>query len=118
MNKDITEKMLKELKYNPGLVVKISAQIVGSLHVIKALQQCPEKVIFTKNVKKFEWLAFKDVNCDRFDFTTAINLCKIGSKCFKNAKNIHWSETLECSDQEPDAFEDAQIIGKNNEISI
>lgn len=112
------EKTLKKLKYNPGLVVKITAEKVRSIHIAKVLAQCPEKVIFTEKVKNFEWLAFKDIDCSRFDFSTAVNLSRIGTKCFKNAKNIHWSETLDCPDQEIDAFEDAQIIGKENQNTI
>ena len=72
-------------------------------------------IVFTKNVKKFDMLAFKDVDCARIDFSTATNLTRISKKCFKNAKNIHWSEILEKADQSSDAFENAHIIVKEIE---
>ena len=62
-------------------------------------------------------LAFKDVDCSRFDFSTAINLERIGKKCFKNAKNVYWSTVLDRADKESDSFENARIIGKENENS-
>lgn len=98
--------------YNKGMIVKISSKVVNSTHVAYATMQCPEFIIFTKNVKKFDMLAFKGVDCFRFNFSTATNLERIGKKCFKNAKNIWWSEVLEKAEQENDSFEDASIINK------
>ena len=107
-----TKKQNNKIKYNKGLIVKITSKVVSAIHVGNATMQCPEFIVFTKNVKKFDMLAFKGVDCSRIDFSTATNLERIGRKCFKNAKNIHWSEVLEKADQEPDSFENAAIIGK------
>lgn len=99
-----------KIHYNPGLIVKICVKEVNYSHVNKALEQRPEKIIFTKNVRKIGFLAFKDVDCDRIDFSTAINLCEIGTKAFKNAKNIHWCDVLENANRTSQCFEDAKII--------
>ena len=110
-----TEKMPK---YNKGLVVKISASVVTYINIARALAKLPEKIVFTKSVKKFSMLAFKDIDCDRIDFSTAVKLERIATKSFKGAKNIHWSNTLNCPNQEPDSFENAEILYKSDEISI
>lgn len=114
MTKEVNKNKEEKIHYNKGLKIKITAKCVKYMHVDKALSECPEVIVFTKNVRKFDMTAFKDVDCSRFDFSTAINLERIGTKCFKGAKNIHWSNTLNCSNREPDSFEDALILDKED----
>ena len=119
----MTEKINEQeekISYNKGLIIKIAAKEVKYTHVFRAIMECPELIIFTKNVQKFEMLAFKDFDCNRIDFSTATNLEKVGKKCFKNAKNIHWTKVLENAEQELDSFEGAIIVGKeiNQEFGL
>ena len=111
-------KTQEKINYNEGLTVKITAKIVDAVNVANALAECPEFIIFTKNVKKFDMLAFKGVDCKRFDFSTAINLERIGTKCFKNAKNIQWCGVLERAEQMENSFENAEIIGREQTNTI
>lgn len=111
-------KETKKMRYNEGLIVSIKSKEVNFSHIMRAKEQCPEKIVFTKNVKKITQLAFKDVDCDRFDFSTAVNLRRIAAKAFKNAKNVHWCEVLANADQEDNSFEDAHVINKNTEVLL
>ena len=100
-----------------GTIVLNNKKITKS-KVVSALKTQPKKVVFTDNVQQFDMLAFSGVNCLPFDFSTAKNLSKIGSSCFKNAYNVIWTSTLDLAESATNSFDNIRIIAKIEDDKI